>query len=201
MKTALILVDPQKDFLPGGALAVPGGDEILEPVNRLVEHSERRGHPVFLTRDWHPADHSSFTENGGPWPPHCIADTPGAEFHSGLNIPGAAAIVSKATSADVDAYSGFQGTDLSDRLRKLGVSRLIIAGLATDYCVKNTVLDGLQLGFSVTVIRDGIRAVNVDAGDEAAALEEMTAAGATFFNLSDGSKRQPRQRHFSVDKQ
>jgi len=178
---ALILVDIQKDFCPGGTLAVTEGDQVVKPANRLMEDFEKNGLPVFLTRDWHPANHSSFKENGGFWPSHCIADTDGAAFHNGLKISKHAVIISKATDIDSDAYSGFQGTDLKERLRSLKITELIILGLATDYCVKNTVMDALSNGFSVSVVNEGIRAVDVKIGDGDRAIEEMKAAGAFFL--------------------
>lgn len=177
---ALILVDIQKDFCPGGALAVTGGDEVIEPANRLMEEFEKNGLPIFLTRDWHPANHSSFKENGGIWPPHCIADTDGAAFHDSLKVSRHAIIISKATAVENDAYSGFQDTNLEERLRSLKVTEVIILGLATDYCVKNTVLDALSKGFSVSVVNEGIRAVDVESGDGDRAVDEMKTAGAFF---------------------
>ncbi|PKL38471.1 MAG: nicotinamidase [Spirochaetae bacterium HGW-Spirochaetae-1] len=178
MKQALIIVDIQKDFCPGGSLAVKEGDSVVEPSNRLVTYFEKKGLPIFFTRDWHTADHSSFMEQGGIWPPHCVAGTDGARFHETLHVPGQAVIISKAAERSADAYSGFEGTDLADRLRSLRVRDLVVAGLATDYCVKNTVLDALKEGFSVTVALDAIRAVNVNPGDGERAIEEMKKGGA-----------------------
>jgi len=181
MKKTLILVDIQKDFCPGGSLAVKEGDRVVEPSNRLVAYFEEMGLPIFFTRDWHTADHSSFREQGGIWPPHCVAGTDGARFHEALHVPGQAVIISKATERNADAYSGFEGTDLADRLRSLRVRHLVVAGLATDYCVKNTVLDALKEGFSVTVAMDAIRAVDVNPGDGEKAIEEMKKGGADFI--------------------
>lgn len=175
---ALILVDVQNDFLPGGALAVPGGDAVVAPLNRAAALFAARGRPVFATRDWHPADHCSFRARGGPWPPHCVAGTPGAAFAPGLRLPPSAVTVSKATTAERDAYSGFQGTDLADRLRAAGVTRVMVGGLATDYCVKETVADALAAGFAVVLLTDAIRAVDVHPGDGEAASAKMLAAGA-----------------------
>ena len=179
---ALVLVDIQKDFCPGGALAVTGGDRVVEPANILMEKFESAGLPVFLTRDWHPADHSSFSENGGTWPVHCVAETDGAAFHDDLKISSHAVIISKATEKDTDAYSGFEGTDLADRLRSLKVTETVILGLATDYCVKNTVIDALKEKFSVSVVTEGIRAVEVNPGDGEKAIDEMKKAGARFVS-------------------
>jgi len=175
---ALILVDVQNDFMPGGALAVPRGDEIIARLNALVAEFERRGLPVVATRDWHPANHCSFSAQGGPWPPHCVAATAGADFHRALAVSDRTRIVSKATSPERDAYSGFDHTDLAGWLQERGVERLLVGGLATDYCVLHTVLDGLSAGFAVSVLDDAIRAVNVDAGDGARAIARMRAAGA-----------------------
>lgn len=185
MKKALIHVDIQNDFCPGGALAVSEGDKIVGPANELTRYFEAEGFPVFFTRDWHPADHSSFREFGGIWPPHCVADTPGAAFHSSLYRPAGAVIISKATQAGSDAYSGFEGTDLADRLKKMEIGCIVVTGLATDYCVKSTVLDGLKLGFAVEVVREAIRAVNVEPGDGEKAIGEMKRAGAHFFTVAE----------------
>ena len=180
MKRALIVVDVQNDFCPGGALPVPGGDRTVPVINRLIRRFEETGEPVFFTRDWHPAEHISFAENGGPWPTHCVAGTGGAEFHPELHVSDDAVIVSKATKAEKESYSGFQGTDLDERLKAFGVRELVVGGLATDYCVKATVLDGLENGYDVTVVSDGIAAVEVSPGDGQAAVEEMTGMGARF---------------------
>ncbi|MCL1911857.1 MAG: nicotinamidase [Leptospirales bacterium] len=181
MKRALIAVDIQNDFCPGGSLAVAGGDEIIAPANSLIKSFTEKGEPVFFTRDWHPADHSSFNENGGMWPPHCVAGTDGARFHKDLIVPENAFIISKADKPGLEAYSGFEGTELSARLRSLGIDSLVIAGLATDYCVKATVMDALKEGFAVTVASDGVRAVNAASGDGDKALLEMSEAGARIL--------------------
>ncbi|MBI4755208.1 MAG: nicotinamidase [Betaproteobacteria bacterium] len=173
----LVVVDVQNDFLPGGSLAVPGGDEVIAPLNTLLAQFGRRGLPVFATRDWHPADHCSFKARGGPWPPHCVSGTRGASFASALDLPCSVSIVSKATGADQDAYSGFGGTDLDLRLRELGARRLFVGGLATDYCVLNTVRDARRLGYEVVLFEDAIRAVDVNAGDGARAVSEMRQLG------------------------
>ncbi|MCP4136288.1 MAG: bifunctional nicotinamidase/pyrazinamidase [bacterium] len=185
MKRALLLVDIQNDFCPGGNLAVKGGDQVVEPSNELIALFEKEGDPVFFTRDWHPFDHSSFTENGGIWPSHCVANSPGAEFHANLHIPVSAKIISKAADRNVEAYSGFEGTGLTDQLKSLGVEELVVTGLAADYCVKNTVLDGLNAGFSVLVVEEGIRAVNVEPHDGAKAIAEMEEKGARIVKLNE----------------
>jgi nicotinamidase/pyrazinamidase len=171
---ALIVVDVQRDFCPGGALAVPRGDEVVPVINRLLGLS---GWPIVATRDWHPTDHCSFAPQGGPWPPHCVADTPGAAFHPALETARLGEVVSKATRRDAEAYSGFQGTDLAARLTARGVRRLFVVGLATDYCVKATALDARRAGLDVVVLTDAIRGVEVHPGDCDAALEEMRQAG------------------------
>lgn len=182
---ALLIVDLQADFLPGGALAVPDGDAVVAPVNACIAACARAGRPVVATRDWHPAQHCSFRQCGGPWPPHCVAGTPGAAFAPGLALPGDAPVLSKATTAEADAYSAFDGTDLGERLHAMGVARLFVAGLATDYCVLNTVLDALRLGLRVVLLADAVRAVDVSPGDGAAALARMRAAGARLADSAD----------------
>jgi nicotinamidase/pyrazinamidase len=175
---ALIVVDVQRDFLPGGALAVGRGDEVVAPLNEAARAFERAGRPIFASRDWHPANHCSFKARGGPWPPHCVAGTAGAEFAGALVLPASAIVVSKATTADADAYSAFAGTDLAAQLRARGVSRVVVGGLATDYCVLNTVLDARAQGFDVLVMTDAVRAVEVAPGDGGRALARMEQAGA-----------------------
>ncbi|HTP94429.1 MAG TPA: nicotinamidase [Burkholderiales bacterium] len=182
---ALIVVDVQNDFLPGGALAVPEGDRVLEPLNRYIEAFRASAQPIYATRDWHPADHCSFRAQGGPWPPHCVAETAGAGFAPALELPANATIVSKATRPNADAYSGFGGTRLAALLREDGVTRLFIGGLATDYCVLNTVKDALALGFEVRLLSDAIRAVNVQPDDGARAQAEMLGLGARPTRLAD----------------
>jgi len=175
---ALIVVDVQRDFLPGGALGVAHGDEVVAPLNAAMGAFERAGRPVFASRDWHTPDHCSFKARGGPWPPHCVANTPGARFAEGLQLPPSAIVVSKAESADADSYSAFGGTDLALQLERKGVKRVFVGGLATDYCVLNTVLDALTAGFEVVVLGDAVRAVEVSPGDGARAIAKMEQAGA-----------------------
>jgi nicotinamidase/pyrazinamidase len=175
---ALLVVDLQRDFLPGGALAVPDGDRVVAVLQRCLERFDGLGLSVVFTRDWHPPDHVSFHSRGGPWPPHCVAGTPGADFAPGLNLPASAQIISKATRQEAEAYSGFDGTGLADRLRQQGVRRLFIGGLATDYCVRATVLDALRAGFEVMLLADAVRAVDVRPGDGEQAAQEMLRAGA-----------------------
>jgi len=177
-KPALIVVDLQRDFLPGGALPVREGDDVIEPTNALIDGFQAEGLPIVFTRDWHPKDHRSFKPRGGMWPPHAIKDTRGAQFPPSLHVPHGTAIVSKATRKDVEAYSGFQGTDLAARLRGRGVEELYVTGLATDYCVKNTVIDGMKEGFRVSIVRDCVRGVNLKRTDSATAFRSMLGRGA-----------------------
>lgn len=177
---ALVLVDVQNDFLPGGSLAVPEGDQILEPINRWLARFSAAGLPVFATRDWHPPEHCSFAARGGPWPPHCVAGTRGAEFAPGLQLRGGSplTVIDKGTNPEADAYSGFQGTDLHNRLQEAATRRLFVGGLATDYCVLNTVIDACRLGYEVVLLESAIRPVEVHPGDGARATAAMIQAGA-----------------------
>jgi nicotinamidase/pyrazinamidase len=173
---ALVVVDLQNDFCPAGALAVPEGDRIVPLINRLLAL------PVLFkaaTRDWHPPGHVSFEAQGGIWPPHCVMDTPGAGFHPGLDTGGVDLIVSKG-SGDAEAYSGFDGTALAADLRGKNIDRIFVCGLATDYCVRATALDGRREGFDVVVLEDVIRAVDVKPGDGDRAIREMSEAGCTL---------------------
>lgn len=175
---ALIIADVQNDFLPGGSLAVADSDEIVPLVNDYAAAFAAQHLPVFMTRDWHPPGHCSFLERGGPWPPHCVAGTPGAEFSPGLRLPTSARIVSKAVRPDREAYSAFEGTDLAAQLRAASVRRIFIGGLTTDYCVLNSAKDALASGYETYVLEDAIRAVNVAPGDGAKALKQMRELGA-----------------------
>jgi nicotinamidase/pyrazinamidase len=174
---ALIVVDFQNDFTPGGALAVPDGDRIGERVNELA--ADPRFELVVATRDWHPPDHGSFSEQGGPWPIHCVQDTEGAELHPALDRSRIDVVVDKGQDPGTEGYSGFEGTRLDDLLRERGVDKVTVVGLATDYCVKNTALDALRAGFEVTVDGEGVRGVEVEEGDSERALGELREAGAT----------------------
>jgi nicotinamidase/pyrazinamidase len=174
---ALVIVDFQNDFCPGGALAVPDGDAIAGRLNELAGSGTYD--LVVATRDWHPPDHGSFAENGGPWPVHCVAGTPGAELSHALDPTPIDAIVDKGLARDTEGYSGFEATGLADLLRERGVDHVTVVGLATDYCVKNTALDALREGFSVTVDSTATRGVDVQPGDSQRALDEVRAAGAS----------------------
>jgi nicotinamidase/pyrazinamidase len=180
---ALIVIDVQRDFLPDGSLAVPGGDAVVPVLNEYLRRFHSAGLPTIATRDWHPADHCSFVAQGGSWPAHCVQDSPGAQFAEALRLPDDALLVSKATKSDADAYSGFEGTDLARRLRDAKIKRVFIGGLATDYCVLATVRDAILADFDVFVLRDAVRAVNVECGDGDKALEEMRALGASLIEL------------------
>jgi len=182
-RDALILVDIQKDFLPGGALPVPEGDKVIEPANKYIELFQKAGAPIFATRDWHPPNHISFKENGGLWPPHCVQNTEGAKFAEGLKLPPETFIINKGDRPEFDAYSGFQGTLLESLLRERGVRRIFVGGLATDYCVLNTVLGGLNLGFQVFWLSDASKGITPEGEGEAE--ERMLTEGAIKITLSD----------------
>lgn len=174
---ALLVVDPQVDFFPGGALPVADGDAILPTVNRALKIFSDTGHPIVVTRDWHPADHCSFTDQGGPWPAHCVKGTAGAELHPDLDLPPIFAVVQKATTSDREAYSDFEGTGLDSALRGLGIERVIVCGLALEYCVRAACLDAVKAGFEAVLLLDGTRAVEVESGDGECTLDELREAG------------------------
>jgi nicotinamidase/pyrazinamidase len=177
---ALGIVDLQNDFCPGGALPVPEGDRVVPVLNGWIERAAAAGASIVATRDWHPPDHVSFAAQGGPWPVHCVQGTDGATFHQKLALPDDAIVVSKGTDPQREAYSAFQGTDLARRLQEAGVRRLWVGGLALDYCVQATVIDGLDAGFEVHLILAATRPVNVRPDDGRRALERMQSAGARF---------------------
>jgi nicotinamidase/pyrazinamidase len=181
MPDALLIVDLQVDFCPGGALAVPEGDAVLPAVNRAAGILPL----TVASRDWHPPDHCSFQAQGGPWPVHCQAGTAGAELHPALDRSRIERVFSKGTDPAAEAYSAFDGTDLAGWLRERHVHRLFVAGLATDYCVRASVLDALREGFEVVVLEDGIGAVDVSPGDGDRALAEMGEAGASVGRSDD----------------
>ncbi len=180
---ALFVVDVQNDFLPGGRLAVPDGDAVVPVLNNYIEVFSKSGLSVFASRDWHPKDHCSFREQGGLWPPHCIAASEGAGFARDLHLPPTAQVISKATSKEMDNYSAFEVDDLAGQLRDMKINRLFIGGLATDYCVLNTVRDALAYGFTVVLLGDAIRSVNVHPDDGLKAEEQMIRLGATRITL------------------
>jgi nicotinamidase/pyrazinamidase len=183
--SALLIVDVQNDFCPGGALAVENGDAVVPVLNRLADRAGALGLPIYASRDWHPADSRHFKEGGGPWPVHCVQNTAGARLHPGLRLPAGAMIVSKGMSREDDGYSAFEGTvpgrgGFAVDLKARGITHLIVGGLATDYCVRASVLDARKQGLDVTVVDDGIRGVNVQPGDADRARQEMKDAGAVF---------------------
>ena len=182
---ALLIIDLQVDFLPGGALGVASGHEVIAPINHLIELFSNQGLPVFASRDWHPGDHCSFGPQGGPWPPHCVAGSPGAEFAPELALPDDAIVISKADTAAADAYSAFAGTSLSAELRAREVTRVTVCGLATDYCVLNTVSDALEEGFETIIVPEAMRAVDVKPGDGSRAMDRMVARGAVPVRLGE----------------
>jgi len=172
----LLVIDIQKDFCPGGALPITGGDEVVPVLNDWIKAARDAGVPIYLSRDWHPKHHLSFDESGGPWPPHCIQDTDGARFHPDLEVLHDAVVVTKGTRFDQDQNSAFDQTGLADWLQKLKIKRIYVGGLAQDVCVLATVLDGLEAGFEVALIKEATRPVTPDGGREA--LEKMRLAGA-----------------------
>jgi nicotinamidase/pyrazinamidase len=180
-KQALIVVDVQNDFCPGGTLAVAHGDKVVEPLNEQIDEFLERGAPVYKSRDWHPATTKHFEAHGGTWPVHCVQNTKGAEFHPALRDDPRITVVSKGLG-DTDCYSAFDETDLVSQLREQGVEEVVVGGLATDYCVKNTVLDALKHGFKVKLLENATRAVDLQPGDGDRAIEEMRAAGAEIVS-------------------
>lgn len=185
---ALIVVDVQNDFCPGGALGVPGGDEVVGVLNEWIRKFRERGLPVVYTQDWHPENHISFSDRGGPWPHHCVQGSAGAGFHKDLAVEGV--VFRKGHDSEKEAYSGFDGhlvrddgtidtsVDLATWLKERGVKRIFVGGLTTDYCVRATVLDGLAAGFEAVVLEEASRPVDVEPGDGEKALQEMEEAGA-----------------------
>jgi len=184
-RDALIIVDVQRDFCPGGALPVPEGDQVVPVLNQYIERFKKAGAKIYATRDWHPSNHRSFKAYGGIWPPHCIQGSKGAEFHPNLVLPKEAKIVSKATRPTIPGYSGFEETILERDLKKNGVTRVFVGGLATDYCVKSTVLDALGLGFETVLLIDATRGVNIKPDDSEKAIGEMVGKGAAKATLAD----------------
>lgn len=185
----LLLVDVQNDFCPGGALPVPEGDRVVGVLNEYVKRFERAGAEVYASRDWHPQVTRHFQNQGGPWPPHCVANTPGAAFHPGLKLPRTAAVVTKGTDPTDHGYSAFEAVDAKGRglgvaLKQSRVSTLYVGGLATEYCVRASVMDGLNEGLDVVVLLDAVRGIDVHEGDVARALDEMLRGGARTATLA-----------------
>lgn len=186
--SALLIVDVQNDFCPGGALAVAGGDRVVGPLNRLAEQCAAQGIAVLASRDWHPLRTRHFREYGGAWPPHCVQDTAVAAFHPGLRLPAGGVVLSKGIDPEEDSYSAFDavtddGRPLAALLKELGVHRLLIGGLATDYCVRASVLDALKAGLAVIVLTDAVAGVDLVPGDSERAMAEMAGAGARFCRV------------------
>ncbi len=189
-RDALVIVDVQNDFCPGGALGVREGDRVVPILNRYAERFAALGAATFASRDWHPAETTHFQPYGGVWPPHCVQGTAGAAFHPELVLPPGTEIVSKGMDPHADAYSCFDaeasdGLPFAAALGERGISRLFIGGLATDYCVRATVVDGVQAGFEMVVLEDAVAAVDLAPGDGDKALAEMRAAGAQLIRLAD----------------
>jgi len=184
-KDALIIVDMQNDFMPGGALPVNNALSIIPRINEYIELFKRAGALIIATRDWHPPNHISFSNRGGPWPPHCVQGSKGAEFHPSLLLPGEAILVSKGYKEDREAYSGFEDTALHQILISRGVKRLFICGVATDYCVKATALDAINLGYTVFILEDAIRGVDIPKGSVDRAINEMLNQGCILITIND----------------
>ena len=180
-KQALIVVDVQNDFCPGGALAVEHGDEVVEPLNELIDEFLERGDPVYKSRDWHRPKTKHFEEYGGEWPVHCVQNTKGAEFHPALRNDPRIHVVSKGLG-DTDCYSAFDETDLAEQLHEQGVEEVLVGGLATDYCVKSTVIAAIDNGFKVKALKNAMRGVERKPGDSDRAIEAMRAAGAEIVS-------------------
>lgn len=182
---ALLVTDIQNDFLPGGALPVTDGDKIIPAINNYIERVEAAKAHVIASRDWHSPNHISFKSQGGPWPPHCIQETEGAKFSPKLKLPDHTVVISKATDPKHEAYSAFDHTNLNNELHRLGIKRFFIAGLATDYCVVNTVLDARKLGYDTFVLMDATLGINVNPGDVDRAVKAMTESGARLVTIAD----------------
>jgi len=184
-RDALIVVDVQNDFCSGGALPVPNGEAVASVVNEYIDRFVSAGAVVCATRDWHPRNHSSFEAEGGVWPKHCVQGTEGAEILGAVHLPESALIVDKGTEREVEGYSGFEGTTLERELRKRRVERVFVCGLATDYCVKHTVLDALKGGFDAVLLLDASRGIDLKEGDVESAVLEMSGAGAALAMVDD----------------
>ncbi|MBT1070210.1 isochorismatase family protein [Pelotalea chapellei] len=189
-KSALLIIDVQNDFCPGGALAVPLGDLVIEPLNRVAQQFADAGLPVLASRDWHPPTTRHFREFGGSWPAHCVQGSKGADFPSALLLPEGTMILSKGTTPELDGYSAFEGvTDdgmtLAQIVKELRVQRIYLGGLATDYCVLSTARDALRHGLEVAVLFDAVAGVDVQAGDSARAIEKMEAEGVGLITVEE----------------
>jgi nicotinamidase/pyrazinamidase len=182
--SALLLVDLQNDFFPGGALAIPGADLLIPFINTYIKLFSRQGWTILATRDWHPINHFSFLEQQGSWPPHCVQGSRGAQFHADLVMPPGMMVISKGTDPKKDAGSGFDGTSLADRLEDLNVQTVFVLGLSADYCIPRTVLEGCQLGLRVVLLTDATM-INLNQDNSSAAFQEMAGAGAFLADIGD----------------
>ena len=182
-RDALIIVDMQNDFMPWGSLPVPGADRIIPVVNSYIKLFEKKGLPIFATRDWHPENHVSFDRNGGRWPPHCIQWSRGADFAEGLELPPETFIINKGDRPELEAYSGFQGTLLNELLRERGVRRIFVCGVATEFCVKNTCIGGLNLGYTVILLKDAVK--GIEEGSSEKAIAELLKLGCIAVKEGD----------------
>jgi nicotinamidase/pyrazinamidase len=193
-RSALLIVDVQNDFCTGGALAVPGSEPVVDALNRYIDDAAARGMPIYASRDWHPAVTKHFTQYGGPWPVHCVQGTDGARFRGNLHLPPSAVVVTKGDDAEDHGYSALEGhtqdrTPFLADLQRAGITHLYVGGLATDYCVKHSVLDARAAGFAVTVLDDAIAGVDLAPGDSAQAIAQMRQRGATFAALNGSLAR------------
>jgi nicotinamidase/pyrazinamidase len=182
---ALLILDLQNDFCLGGSVAIAGGHAVAAQMAKAVAYFTAADIPIYATQDWHPADHASFRIKGGPWPPHCVQDTPGAELHPDLNLPASVIIVRKGTTVTKDAYSGFVDSDLEERLITAGVKRVFVGGLATDYVVLNTVIDTIDIGLETHVIVDAIDSMDIEPSDGLRALHLMQTTGAKLISMAE----------------
>ncbi|MFN3995157.1 MAG: bifunctional nicotinamidase/pyrazinamidase [bacterium] len=183
--SALIVVDMQNDFLPGGSLEVPNSDTIIPIINEYIKFFEKKGKVVVFTRDWHPENHVSFKENGGIWPKHCVQNTKGAEFHPDMYIPKESIIISKAYEPNIEAYSGFENTNLHQELQNRNIKNVYVCGVATDYCVLNTVLSAVELGYKVYLLIDAIKGVDLKPNDSEEAIKTMISKGVEILVLDE----------------
>lgn len=181
---ALLIIDMQNDFLPGGALSVADGDQVIAPLIKYIQAFHDKNLPIFASRDWHPIDHKSFQEQGGPWPPHCVQGSKGAQFVAALALPVDVSVISTGYRAELEGYSAFEGSDLDVQLKGAGIKRLFVGGLATDYCVFHSVKEALGFGFEVCLIHEAVRAVNVNPDDGAKATDQMVRLGARLYTGS-----------------
>jgi nicotinamidase/pyrazinamidase len=182
---ALIIVDVQNDFFPGGTISVSGGGQVIPFLNDYLKLFTKADASIFATRDWHPPNHLSFKDQGGSWPAHCVQNTQGAKFHPILKLPKNTIVVSKGINPFKDNYSGFEGDELSNTLKNTGIKRVFVGGLTTEYCVKNTVIESLKLGFEAVLLIDAIAGINAKPGDEVNAIDKMVENGADKATLSD----------------